>query len=215
MLATIGFTAAAVIFMVYGYSLSYIKDRVNRYNLFYFSIAYGLLGLACLIWALGALVGTDASLAVCVFVGNLAVLAATAAIINSVICDRYRLLISLLIMIAGIGLLAIRTLFMPAEPFLKDGVLVFNSQLLVALILAIIFVAIWMPINLKVSRAITSNIKTIPLKTMGEMIFIIASFSVVSFIIARKPITVALSFAILCCAFIPLTFINYLAYRDK
>lgn len=215
MLATIGFFIAAIIFIVYGYTLYKLKNKNFKDNITLFTLAYILLGVACVTWALGAIIGTDSSLKTCVFMGNISVIAATIVIINSVWGNKYRVLLNTLLVVISACLLVLRNLLIPPEPFMKDGVLVFNTQTIVLLAFAIIFIGIWMPINLRVSRQITKNIRLLPMQAIGEIAFVLASFGVVGFIAAQKPLTVALSFIILCSAFIPLTFINYLALRDK
>jgi hypothetical protein len=214
MLAILGFIVATIIFVVYGYSVSHITIRVKAINFKYFGGAYSLLGLACIVWALGSLINNPTALSVSVLVSDFILLAATMAIINSVLSNKNRALINILIAIGGTSLLVIRNILAPPDPYIKAGVLVFNSQITVAIILAIVFVVIWMPINLKVARSITSHLKRLPLQSISELIFVIASFSVVTFIMARRPITVALAFVILCCAFIPLIFINYLTKKS-
>jgi hypothetical protein len=215
MIGPLGFYAAALLFGLYGYSVKIERTKdgpAGILRLSSFRYAYYMLALACAIWATSTLLGKDdpSMLSDGVIFGNAALLAGTVSIIDTILPKKHRQ--TLLLVLGGslAALLFARAMFLPPQAYVQNGILVFNSPTILTIAFSVLFVGIWLPINLLVSRHVTKKIAVLPLKTISAISFVIATMGVLVFLAARRPTGLALSFAVICCAFASLAATNYL-----
>lgn len=214
MLGIIGFTAAALVFGLYAYSLRAVQTKDSKLRMRSFRWAYYLLALACWVWALGIASGLDGVLVASVIFGNVAILAATIALVDAVTNAKYRIKAVTALAAAAVLFVGARLLFLMPEPFIINGILVFNSQPVVSVVLGVLFIGVWLPVNLYVSKRITANQGVLPLQSISAIAFITATLGVIVFLAAHRPATLVLSFGVLCCAFASLAGVNYLKRKE-
>jgi hypothetical protein len=188
MLATLGFTLTGICFGIFAYTFKTLVANKLNLKLSQFSYAYYCLGLALLTWGITSAIGGDDLLRRAVIVGNGFLLLGTLFMLDIWLGNNRRkwLWIAALISIA---LLYIRASHM------RDGILIFNTQTIVAVVLAGFFALVWLPVNLKVAKQITHKVGQDSITSMYAAVYITATIAALIFLAARRTITVILSFA--------------------
>lgn len=209
----LGFIAAAAVFGLYALSLN--MQFKTHLRLKSFKLAYLLLAAACIGWAAGLISNDPDMLRGSVVLGNVLLLGATIALVDTVIAERHRRKTALALSILALALVYARIAYFSPAPYISNDILIFNTQKEVATILGAIFVGVWLPVSLFVSRRLTENIRVIPMQSLGALSYIMATLGVMVFLSARRPLTVVLSFGVLCLSFASLTGINYLKKKAQ
>jgi hypothetical protein len=201
MLAIIGFTIAAVCFAAFAYTFQRFVVKKTGLHFGQFSLAYYALALAFLSWAVAAGIGTPQVLAASVLWGDVLFLLGALCLLHLYLMPRWRVPGLALVGLIGFALIYIRAMYLPPEPYMSQGILVFNIPTPVALVLALFILAVWLPISAYVARHVTAAIEQPTLSTSYTAVYVGAALSALLFISARRPLIVALSFSALVVSF--------------
>lgn len=210
MLATIGFVTAGIFFWVFALTFLNLVVAKTELNLKPFPYAYYCLGLALIVWGVASFLGTSEALAQSVIIGDGIVLVGTLLMVRSFTNSRALLFLGFIL---SVVFLLVRVKYYYPEPYIKSGLLIFNTQTPVAVSLGAIFSLIWLPVNLKVSRRVTNAVKQPALRPIFFLIYSMANISAIIFIAARRPIIATLSFAALTTCFLLLIYSNILVSK--
>src|SRR3989338_4830342 len=150
-LATIGFTIAGLFFAIYGGAISGLPQSRLPTQFKSSAHAYFFLATAFFIWAAAASLGD--LLTESVLIGNILILAGSIFMLNFIFADSDR---RAFVLVVGILLSFVffylrLAVFIP-QPEIINGILVFNTDLPIALLLAGIFGLIWLPANLRAAK---------------------------------------------------------------
>ncbi|MBI1857029.1 hypothetical protein HY003_01270 [Candidatus Saccharibacteria bacterium] len=207
MLAALGFTTTGILFGIFAYRLRVLQQKQNLSVINNFAAAYILLGLAFLIWGAVSIVGDLDLLALSVIAGDALLLAATILMSNILFAKhRRKHLFVYGLAAAGVSLFLVRAFFFYPMPFMTDGILFFNSQRLVSFTITFAFLMIWLPVNLRMATMLTQ--KTPSLAKLYSYMYTTATLAAVIFILAKAPMTVALSFTAISVSFLMLIISN-------
>jgi hypothetical protein len=214
MIASLGFISAALLFSIFAYSVGAVSNtgKIKAGSLMG---SYNLLTLACVSWAVGAYLGSDQALKTAVIVGSALLAGATVLLVRSVIPPKWSIVAIVATGIAGALYVAIRIFAIKPEPYMQEGILIFNTQKSVGYALIAAFVLIWLPAMMRYVRNITESNGIGFLTSTGIFASVVATLGVVCFLSAAELSKVIVSFVVLCCAYIPLIFINFLAARQN
>lgn len=209
MLAEIGFIITGLCFAGFAYTFgSKVIDKTNL-DLHQFVYAYYCLALALLTWGFAAAIGDTDTLRRSVIIGDAFLLAGTLFMLDLLLGKKKRYLVWLAALLSVVMVWS-RIDQLPPSPYMKDGILIFNSQTAVQITLGLIFLLIWLPVNMRVAKQVTHKIKQDSLATMYSYIYIGATISALIFIAARRTATVVVSFIALGICFFMLFASNFL-----
>jgi len=194
MLATLGFLITGVFFGVFATTFLALVARGSKLQLKQFGYAYYMLGLAFLGYGLASAVGSQGWLEASVLAGNVFLLAGTLCMLDLVLPQRQRLFWRLALVTIGAALLYMRVTLYPPDPYILKGVLIFNSQAPVAITLGLLFVGVWLPINIRVARQVVRAVKQESIEMVYSWLYTLATVSALLFLAARRTTTVVLSF---------------------
>lgn len=214
MWAAIGFTVTGIFFGFFAYTFNSLVIQKTKLKLKQFSYAYYFLALAFVIWGLAAANGSEGVLQKSVIAGNVLILLGTLFMLDIWLGVKRRAWLWLAA-IVSVLLIYIRVKQYSPVPYLKDGVLVFNSQRPVIGILATVFLFIWLPLNMKVADKVTNAVKQPNIRQIYSGIYILATFSALIFLTTKRVITVVLSFIALSICFALLIASNMLVKKLK
>src|SRR5581483_4986502 len=212
MLATFGFTIAGIFFLLFGLTFREQVIKRTKLGLSGFVHAYYSLAVALWVWAVASANGSDEWLKRSVIIGDLFLLVGTLFMLSLWLSKKTKHWLWLATMVALL-LVYIRVKYYYPAPFLRDSLLIFNTQQPVAVVLGLIFTLVWLPTNIKVARLVTDKIKQPTLRSTYSMIYALATASALIFIAAKKTSTVALSFASITVCFAMLIASNWLVAK--
>ncbi len=208
-LAFIGFTIAGIIFGVYAFTFySFTKNKLPGYLNGYAS-TYALLALAFLIWGVISLVGDQNLLQWSVLFGNALLLAATTLLAAVLLKSKNKATILAIGFLLSAVLVWLRMTYYPPMPSIVNGILVFNTQAPVAIMLGAIFALIWLPANLSVAKLVSSKIPMPEMSFLYSFIYVASTFSAVLFISSDTIPLILLSFTALTLCFAMLLMSNF------
>lgn len=194
MLATLGFTATGICFGIFAFTFSRLVINRTDLKLNQFSYAYYSLALALLTWGVAAAIGGDDLLRRSVLVGNGFLLLGTLFMLDVWLGKKNRLWIWPAALVS-IALLYVRASQYSPTPFMRDGILIFNTQTIVAIVLAGVFALVWLPVNIKVAKLVTHKVGQESVTSMYSAVYVAATIAALIFLAARRTITIVLSFA--------------------
>lgn len=194
MLATFGFTITGICFAIFAYTFHRAVVQKTNLKLESFSNAYYLLACAMLVWGIASGIGGDTLLQRSVLIGN-AFLLMGSLFMLSILLGKKKQHLLIATSVVLIGLLAIRSVFFAPEPYIQDGVLIFNTPPVIAAILVGLFAGIWLPANLRVAKVVTTAIGQETVRQIYSAIYIAATLSAIIFLSAHRTVTVVASFA--------------------
>jgi hypothetical protein len=209
MLAELGFLVTGVCFAAFAVTFWTFVLNKTKLELHQFSYAYFSLALALLTWGIAVSIGGDTLLKNSVLVGDLFLMCGTLFMLDILLSVRNQLWL-LAAAVLSLWLLHIRAVSYPPHPEMHSGILLFNTQKPVAIVLSAIFLLVWLPANLKVAKLVTHKIKQDSISNLYSYIYIAATVSALIFIASRRTITVAISFAALGICFLMLLSSNLL-----
>ncbi len=207
MLASVGFITTALFFGIFAFTFDHLALKNIRLKLTGFSFAYYSLAAAFLIWGIAAAMQDQYFLSVSVLIGNALLLIGTLCMANLLIKSNRTLLLLIGSGIGAILLLARITYFFP-EPSVRDGILFFNTQTPVALLLGALIVFIWLPANVYVAKKIAHTVKQDNIASIYAWIYGVATLASLIFLSARRTVTIILSFVALGMCFVVLIVSN-------
>ena len=214
MLATLGFAATGLCFGIFAYTFDrYVIQKTNL-RLKQFSYAYYLLALALVMWGIAAAIGGDDLLRRSVIVGNVFLLIGTLFMLDIWLGTKNRAWLWLAAVISAL-LVLVRINHYSPVPYMKGGVLIFNTQRPVMGLLAAIFLFVWLPINIKVAHRVTSAIKQPGMQPIYSGIYVAATFFALIFLTTRRVLTTVLSFVALSICSVLLIASNVLVSKLK
>lgn len=213
-LASVGFFSAGLFFAIFAYTFySLTKNKIPSV-LKHFSYAYFTLAVAFIIWGIASLVGEQSLLQHAVSVGNVLLLFSTGFLLNIYFSDKKNKNYYLLCWgIVSILFLGWRALYFPPQPFLSNGIFIFNTQTPVAIILGVLLLLVWLPTNIKVSLLVVKKVKLKHVSSVYQFIYIMATIAALLFIAAKTIPIIILSFSALVLCFIMLIASNILLER--
>lgn len=212
MLAVLGFILTGICFGIFAYTFEDSVVSKTKLKLTHFSYAYYSLALAMITWGIAAANGGADVLKASVTIGDAFLLLGTLYMLDIWLGPKKRFWTWLAVPLAA-ALLFLRTAQYPPEPYMNDGVLIFNSHIVAAAGLAAIFILIWLPVNLKVAKQVTHKIGQDSIASMYSTIYIAATVSALIFLAARRTITVILSFAAIGVCFAMLVYSSLLVSK--
>lgn len=215
MLATFGFVTTGLLFGVFAYTFNSLVIKSAGLKLKQFAYAYYSLGLALLVWGIASAINDQKLLEQSVIIGNCLILLGTLFMIDVWVKAKNRSLVWGLGAIVAAALVYFRVQEYSPEPVIQDGVLLFNTQRPVAAVLGLIFLLIWLPVNIKVARLVAQAIKQESLASIYVMIYSVATASALVFMSARRVATVILSFAAIAVSFAMLVGSNVVVKKLK
>jgi hypothetical protein len=109
-----------------------------------------------------------------------------------------------------VALLYVRITQYPPDPYMHNGILVFNPQTQVALAIGLLFFLVWLPVSLKVARIVTHIIKQDGIYRTYAAIYVVSAISALLFLVSRRLITIIISFAVVGICFVMLIQSNLL-----
>lgn len=156
MLATIGFLTIAVLLILFAYTFNDLVVKDGEKELRPFALAYLLVALAFLMWGIVSMDSGTTLLSRTVGIGDALLLAASLCVASAYITRRKGMILGIAA-VAAAALLYVRINRYYPHPSLDNGVLFFNTQRPVAVILSAIIVIAWLPACMKVARIITAK----------------------------------------------------------
>lgn len=195
-LATIGFTVTGIFFGIYAYTFYLLVIKKLRSSLESFSYAYFSLSLAFLIWGGATFMGDQNILNISVIIGNALLLLGTIFLLNLWFENNKSLRGITIIgcVILSLVFLWWRISYFYPQPTLLNGILLFNTQLPVAILLGLIFLLIWLPTSIKVGKIISRTLRIDSLSFIYSSIYVMATIAALIFIAARTIPMIVISF---------------------
>ena len=213
MLATIGFITAGLCFWAFAYTFDSLVAHKAKLKLSQFSYAYYSLGLALFTWGMAAAVNKPDFLKHAVLVGDGYLLLGTVFMLDIWFGKKNRRPWLGLAVLLAAALLYVRAVHFPPAPYMHNGILIFNTQRVVAAVLGLIFAGIWLPVSLRVAKLVTHKIGQDSITQTYSGIYVAATASALFFLIVRRTATVILSFVALGICFALLVFSNVLVAK--
>lgn len=218
MLAVVGFVVTGILFAVFALTVKQLtfKGRESEFN--HYSIAYWLLAIAFLGYGLASTTGTGSVLNIAVIFGNIILLAATLFILNILLRgEKTRKTWLIVAAVLSVAMVVLRVTKYYPTPVIDESMLFFNSPRFVSFALSSIFLLIWLPVNLRISRLVLAGAKIRQLDNIYPLAYAAATISAVIFLLSKKPHALILSFTAISLSFVMLItaniFIKYI--RDE
>lgn len=156
MLATLGFIITAILLVLFAYTFDGLVKKSSK-ELRFFGLAYLLVAIAFLMWGLLSLSNSNATLPHSVLVGDGLLFAASTCSALVFTPKKWRSLLMVGAVFVTAVLLYVRAKYYYPTPNLKDGILFFNTQRYVAILLSAVVVVVWLPACMKVARVVTTK----------------------------------------------------------
>jgi membrane-associated HD superfamily phosphohydrolase len=209
MLATFGFIVTGLCFAVFAYTFDTLVIDKFKLRLRSFSRAYYCLAVALFTWGVAASTNETEVLKQSVIIGDAFILLGTLSMFNLLLGKKNRQLLWLAAL-AAVALLYVRITQYPPDPYMHNGILVFNPQTQVALAIGLLFFLVWLPVSLKVARIVTHIIKQDGIYRTYAAIYVVSAISALLFLVSRRLITIIISFAVVGICFVMLIQSNLL-----
>ncbi len=212
-LAFIGFFITGAVFAIYAYTFYSLAEKKLPVFLKNYAFAYFALALAFLIWAFAAL--NNNFLVNSVIIGNILLLLGSIFLLNVLFNNNknIRILSIVVGIILSLAFIWMRLNYYQPTPFMSDGVLIFNTQKIISIILSSIFVFIWLPANLVAAKKVTANIPIQGMSFAYSFIYGISTIAAIFFIAFKTVPMVITSFVTLGICFAMLIYSNYVASK--
>lgn len=195
MLATIAFFTAAILLLLFAYTFNNLVIKDGHKELRPFALAYLLVALAFLMWGIVSLNSETTLLPRTVIAGDTLLLAASLCAMSTYL-TRYKGAVLGISVLVAAALMYIRIKRYYPHPFFDDGVLFFNVQRPIAVILSAIVVIAWLPACMKAARIITAKAGLQHYYQFYVSTYALAIISAVLFIEARRRNIVIASFTL-------------------
>lgn len=209
-LASLGFLIIGVLFGCYAVSFySLARKRFPDFPTGSYACAYFSLAVAFILWAVAALYNPFPQTSI--IVGDAFILFGSLFLLNVMTSNNPKIKVPVLIVgvIGALLILWLRTQYFPPVAFVESGVLVFNTQLPIAVLLDALFILIWLPANILVARRIAQAIRIEGVALAYSFVYAISSISAILLIAFKTVPLVVASFVVLGVCFILLFVSNY------
>lgn len=195
MLATIGFLTTALLLILFAYTFNDLVVKDGEKELRPFALAYLLVALAFVMWGIVSLDSETTLLPRTVGVGDALLLTASLCAASAYITRRKGVILGFGAAL-GAALLYVRINHYYPHPSLDNGVLFFNTQRPIAVILSAIIVIAWLPACMKAARIITAKAGLQRYYQLYVCTYALAIISAALFIEARRRNVVIASFTL-------------------
>lgn len=213
MLATIGFLTAAVLLLLFAYTFyRLIKDSDK--DLRAFGLAYFLIAAAFLMWGSLSLVNSTGALARSVLIGDALLLAASIFAASIFIPSKWKNPALAVLAAIAVILLYARSKYYYPVPSLKQGILFFNTQRPIAVLLSAIVVIAWLPACMKAARIVTGRSGLQRYYSLFVSTYALTVIAAVLFIQARRRTVVIYAFIAFAVSILLLLVSNVLAQNN-
>lgn len=193
MLATLGFTITGLCFGIFAFTFNNLVVHKAKLKLSQFSYGYYSLALAFIIWGIASAIGGSTLLKHSVLVGDGLLLLGTLFMLDVWLGKKHRAWLGLAAVVS-VALLYIRISHFTPSPYMRSGILIFNTQTAVAVVLGLIIALIWLPVNLRVAKLVTQKIGQGEIAFIYSAMYTAATVAALIFLVARRTIVVVLSF---------------------
>lgn len=193
MLASLGFLTAALLLLLFAYTFDNLIKKGDE-DLKPFALAYTLVALAFLIWGLLVLTNAQAALPRSVLIGDGVLLTASICAAYTFMPAKRKNPFAIAAVIAAAALLYLRARYYYPAPVLKDGVLFFNTQRPVEILLSATVILAWLPACMKAAGMITGKGVLRRYYTLYVSTYAITIISAALFIQAKRRAVVIESF---------------------
>ena len=216
MWGVIGFGFAALVFAFFAFTVQ--KELIKKsehFNSKHFAIGMYIAAGACLLWAIAALLNSSSALSASIIVGDVLLVAATLYILNAWISDENRWPAIVGVGLVGIFFVLARIFIFTPNAYMRDGLLFLNTPRLLAALLVVMFFSIWFIANYRFFKIVSERLRIIPGIGQITYIFNIAAFvGICGFLIARKPLTIVISFITFTLCYLFLTYVVIVARKE-
>lgn len=215
MWGAIGFGFAAVVFTLFAYTAQKITiHETTKFHKNYYALGMYVAASACAVWAAAILLNNSTILSISIIVGDFLLIIASLYILSSWVSDKIRT--PLLFGLGFIGLLFISTRIFIYKPtaYIYENILIFNTPRILATLLIVLFFSVWFIANYRFYKIIAKLLEAIPGISSLVYVFNIAAFiGICGFLVARKPLTIVISFAVFSVAYLFLGYVNIVAKK--
>jgi hypothetical protein len=215
MLASVGFLIAAVCFGAFAYSFERFVVQRAKLKLQPFAVAYYALAAAFALWAGAAATGSEAMLAAAVLVGEALILVGTLSLAYLLLPASRRVVGVGALAAMGAAALLVRAVYFYPQPYMSQGIVIFNIATPVAVVLGLMVIGVWLPASARVARQVAKTLGDPSLERIYSGIYVAAAVSALVFTAVKRPVTAALSFAALTICFALLIGSNVLVKMVK
>jgi hypothetical protein len=215
MLATWGFISTGIFFAIFALTFRGIVLKYTPLRLNSFTYAYAALAAAFVLWGVAAAINDPGFLATSVLIGNGLILLGTICMIDLVLPPSRRTAGLALAGATAVALFAARAYAYVPEPVMRDGILIFQTQAPVAAVLGLLFLCVWLPVNIRVARQVTHAIKQDTISQIYSYMYMTATVAALVFLGSRRPTAVVLSFVAITICFALLIGSNILVKKIK
>lgn len=193
MLATLGFLITATLLALFASMFDGIVKKMSK-SLRLFGLAYFLIAIAFLMWGILSVSNANSLLPHSVLVGDALLFLASICSALVFTPKKWKILVGISSIIAAAVLLFVRAKYYFPVPYLRDGILFFNTQGHVVVLLSIILVVAWFPSCLKVARIITSKANLGHYYSLYVLAYALPVITAVLFVEARRKTIIIESF---------------------
>ncbi len=208
-LAFIGFSVVGIVFAIYASTFYSLAGKRLPVFLRSYSFAYFSLALAFLIWAFASL--NNEFLTNSVIIGDSLLLLGSIFLLNVLFNQNKNIKVFSVAVgiILSLIFIWLRINYYPPMPFIENGILVFNTQTIITVILNLIFILIWLPANLMAAKKVTANISVEGMTYAYSFIYGVSTIAAILFITFKTIPMVIISFVTLGICFVMLLYSNY------
>lgn len=212
MLGLVGFSIAALVFVLYGFSALQYKEKKGP-SLGLYAGAFLLTAVACLIWAAGTQ-AEAASLETFVIVGDVFLLAASVILAKTLFTKNSSLYLGLAALVA-VGALLYRVNVDYTDPVMKEGVLVFYTPRIFGALLAATVLGIWLRANMQFyDQYVRKRLKLDVLRPMYFTANILSLIGLTGVMFARKSLTISLAFSMIVLGYLTMSALNLTVFNQ-
>lgn len=212
MLAAFALITTGLFFGLFAATFEKIVIKKTRLPFLAFSSAYYCLALALLVWGVAAASGNQQFLNFSIIAGDALILAGTIFLASIVVPVKWHNEFYFASAAATAFLIAARAVVVTPQPYLDNGLLIFNSQPVVMAAIGLALAFVWLPVSAIVAKAVTSAVKQPELGLMFTTIYTAATISSLIFISAREPLVIIASFIAISVSFVLLLSSNILIW---
>ncbi len=155
MLGSLGFLLTALILFLFAYTFDRLVKKDDP-TLRPFGFAYLLIGLAFLMWGFLSLANAQSSLAHSVLIGDVLIFAATTASLLILVPKHWQRIMVLAAAAVTLMVMYIRIKYYYPDPFFLNGILYFNIQHPIAILISVAVVG-WLPACMKAAQTVTTR----------------------------------------------------------
>lgn len=214
MLATLGFLITGILLVLFVYTFDELVKKDDK-ELRLFGLAYLLVAAAFLIWGLLSLIKADAALPRSVLVGDTLLFAASLCAVLLLTPKKWRGVAVIAGAILAAALLCARAKYYYPRPSLRDGVLFFNTQHQVAVLLSAMVVFAWLPACMRAAREVSIRYGLQRYYTLYVSAYALTIIAAALFIQARRRTVVIESFLVFAITILLLLISNVLAINNR